>query len=53
MEMVTRIWSILENKIADKMPNIVVIDQTSIQIGNMNFWFWFVIDTEARKIVFS
>ena len=42
----TAIWkwlqkfgSILENKIADKMPNIVVIDETSLQIGDMNFWF--------------
>jgi len=55
----TAIWkwlqkfeSILENKIADKMPDIVVIDETSLQIGDMNFWFWFVIDPENRKVVF-
>jgi len=41
----TAIWkwlqkfgSILENKIADKMPDVVVIDETSLQIGDMNFW---------------
>ena len=55
----TAIWkwlqkfgSILENKIADNMPDVVVIDETSLQIGDMNFWFWFVIDSETRKVVF-
>jgi len=55
----TAIWKwlqkfggMLENKIADKMPDIVVIDETSLKIGDMNFWFWFVIDPENRKVVF-
>ena len=39
------------------MLDVVVIDETSIQIGDMNFWFWFVMDPETRnpetrKIVF-
>ncbi|MBC7129444.1 MAG: IS6 family transposase [Thermoplasmatales archaeon] len=55
----TAIWKwlhkfggVLENSIADKMPYCVVIDETSLQIGDMNFWFWFVIEPETRKIVF-
>ncbi|MBC7128107.1 MAG: DDE-type integrase/transposase/recombinase [Thermoplasmatales archaeon] len=50
--MVAQIWGVLKNSIADKMPHCVVIDETSLQIGDMNFWFWFVIEPETRKIVF-
>ena len=55
----TAIWTwlqkfgnILEGHIADKMPDVVIIDETSLKIGDMNFWFWFVIHPETRKIVF-
>ncbi|MBC7129133.1 MAG: hypothetical protein H5T45_05320 [Thermoplasmatales archaeon] len=46
MELAAQIRSVLKNSISDKMPHCVVIDETSLQIGDMNFWFWFVIEPE-------
>ena len=55
----TAIWKwlqkfggVVKECIADKMPNIVVIDETMLQIGDMKFWFWFVLDPENRKIIY-
>ncbi len=42
---------ILKECIADEMPDVVVIDETMLKIGDMKFWFWFVLDPENRKIV--
>lgn len=42
---------ILKDCIADEMPDVVVIDETMLKIGDMKFWFWFVLDPENRKIV--
>jgi len=41
---VHKFGSALENSISDNMPYRVVIDETPLKIGDMNFWFWFVID---------
>ena len=55
----TAIWKwlqkfggVVKECIADKMPDIVVIDETMLQIGDMRFWFWFVIEPESRKIIY-
>jgi len=54
----TAIWkwiqkfgNVVKEHIADEMPNIVVIDETMLQIGDTKFWFWFVLDPENKKIV--
>ena len=42
----------LRDKYSDRLPEIVVIDETAIKVGNANLWFWFVIDPKTRKLVF-
>ena len=42
----------MKESIADEMPDVVIIDETSFKIGDMKFWFWFVLDPESRKIIY-
>jgi len=49
---VQKFGNIIKEHIADEISDIVVIDETMLQIGDTKFWFWFVLDPENRKIIF-
>jgi transposase-like protein len=42
----------LKECIADEMPDVVIMDETTLKVGDTRFWFWFVIDPKSRKIVY-
>lgn len=54
----TAIWTWIQqfgklftNKIADDLPDVIVADETLLQIKDMEIWFWFALDPVTRKIL--
>jgi transposase-like protein len=55
----TAIWKwiqkfsiLIGDKIADDLPEIIIVDETCLRVKDMNLWFWYAIDPETRKIVY-
>jgi len=51
-EWVHKFGDILRDCYSDRLPEVVVIDETPLKVGDMHLWFWFVIDPKSRKLVF-
>jgi len=49
---VHKFGGILRDCYSDRLPEVVVIDQTPLKVRDMYLWFWFVIDPKSRKLVF-
>ena len=47
---VHRFGSILRDRYSDRLPEVVVIDETLLKVGDMHLWFWFVIDPEKQRM---
>lgn len=43
---------LLKCRIADDLPKVIIVDETNLQVKDMNLWFWYAIDPETRKIVY-
>jgi len=52
MGMGHKFGDILRDCYSDRLPEVVVIDETSLEVGDMHLWFWFVIDPKSGKLVF-
>jgi len=48
---IQKFGKIVKEHLADEMPDAVIIDETTLKIGDTRFWFWFVLDPKYRKIV--
>ena len=55
----TAIWKwiqkfsiLLESRIADDLPKTIIVDETTLQVKDMNLWFWYALDPNTRKIVY-
>lgn len=55
----TAIWkwiqkfsTILQGKIADELPDIIIVDETCLQVKDMNLWFWYALDPKTRALVY-
>lgn len=54
----TAIWkwiqkfsAIIKEKLMDDLPEVIVVDETTLQVKDMNLWFWYAIDLETRALV--
>lgn len=43
---------LLRGRIADDLPEVIIADETCLQVKDMNLWFWYALDPETRKIVY-
>ena len=43
---------LLSDRITDDLPRVIIVDETNLQVKDMNLWFWYAIDPETRKIVY-
>ena len=43
---------LLRGRIADDLPKVIIVDETNLQVKDMNLWFWYALDPETRKIVY-
>ena len=48
---IQKLSGLIKNKIADDLPDVIIVDETCLQVKHMNLWFWYAIDPETRKIV--
>ena len=48
---IQRFGILFTNRIADDLPDVIVADETLLQIKEMKVWFWFAIDPDTRKIL--
>jgi len=55
----TAIWkwiqkfsSIIKGRLADDLPKTIIVDETTLQVKDMNLWFWYALDPNTRKIVY-
>ncbi|MEM0492939.1 MAG: DDE-type integrase/transposase/recombinase [Candidatus Thermoplasmatota archaeon] len=49
---VQKFSGLIKEKIADELPEVVIADETPLQVKDMNLWFWYIIDPKTRKLIY-
>jgi len=48
---IQKFGGLIKGKISDALPEVVIADETLLQVKDMELWFWYVIDPKTRKLL--